>query len=115
MFGKIDKLILAFAVFGLLAASAKSNTKTYSVNLAETARVGSVTLQPGEYHLKIEQGKAVFSANTLKQPVEAPVVVNSADKKYDQTAVVLSKDTGGVERISEIMLHGTTMKLDFPN
>ena len=112
MFGK---LILAIAVFGLLTASAKSNAKTYSVNLAETAHVGTATLQPGDYHLKVEEGKAIFSASGLKQPVEAPVVVHNAEKKYDQTSVVLSKDTGGGERITQIMLHGTTMKLDFPN
>ncbi len=109
------KLILAFAVFGLMAAAAKSGPKTYSFNIGETARVGSSTLQPGEYHLKVEEGKAIFSAASLKQPVEAPVVVHNADKKYPDTAVVLDRDSGGGERIREITLHGTTMKLDFPN
>ena len=109
------KLILAFAVLGLLTASAKKGPKTYNWSLAEPAMLGSAKLEPGDYHLQIDGSKAIISATNLKQPVEASVVVHNAAKKYDQTEVVFQKNPGGNEKITRIMLHGTNMQIDFPN
>ena len=110
-----NKLVLAFAVLALCTASAKKGPKTYTWNLAEPATLGSTKLAPGDYHLQIEGSKAIISASNLKQPLEEPVVVHNAAKKYSQTEVVFKKESGGEEKITQITLHGTTMELDFPN
>lgn len=98
------KLLLAFAVLGLAAASAK----TYDVKLYQPTMLGSTELKPGEYKLQLDGNHMVITDG--KRSGEATVKVENEEKKFGNTLVRLSNGDGKY-RIQEIHLGGTRMKL----
>lgn len=101
------RLLVAFAVAALAVASAKT---TYSVDLFQTAMLGSTELAPGHYSVEVNDQKAMVRNG--KYHGEAPVKMESADTKYDRTAVVLINE-GGQMHIQEIHIGGSKTKLVF--
>jgi hypothetical protein len=99
----MKKVLFSFALVGLAVASAKS----YTVNLYQTAKVGSTELKPGEYRVDVEGDKAVIRNGKFRG--ETPVKVETGDQKYGTTSVRLT-NTGTVQ---EIRLGGTHTKLVF--
>lgn len=102
------KILLAFAVFGLAVASAK----TYTVNLYSPATVGSTALEPGTYTVEVKDSKAIIKNGKLHG--EVPVQEVATDTKFSSTTVRFNNVDGKMQ-IQEIRLGGTKTKLVFNN
>ena len=102
----LKKMLLVCAVAGLAVASAK----TYTIEISRPAAVGQAQLRPGEYRLQVEGSKVVFKDEDNRTVAEATATLETADKKFQQTAVE-TKTTAGKTVIEEIRLGGTTTKL----
>ena len=92
-----------------------AGTKSYEVKIAQKSTVAGVQLSPGEYRVKIENSKAIFSNEQSGQVVEAPVIVTDVDKKYEMTEILTSKASDELTKIEEIEINGTKFKLEFKN
>jgi hypothetical protein len=101
------KVLPFFLVAGLAVASARS----YTVNLFETAIVGSTELKPGEYKIEVNDQKAVIRKG--KMQTESAVKVEEGETKFDSTVVRYVNSTDGKIRIQEIRLGGTKTRLVF--
>jgi hypothetical protein len=101
------KALPFFLVAGLAVASARS----YTVNLFETAIVGSTELKPGEYKIEVNDQKAVIRKG--KMQTESAVKVEEGETKFDTTVVRYVNSTDGKIRIQEIRLGGTKTRLVF--
>jgi len=101
------KVLPFFLVAGLAVASARS----YTVNLFETATVGSTELKPGEYKIEVNDQKAVIHAGKVR--TESNVKVEEADTKFATTVVRYGKTPDGKATIQEIRVGGTKTKLLF--
>ena len=102
----IKRLLLVFAIVGLAVASAK----TYSITLTQAAVLGDMQLAPGDYKVEVVDQKAVITNG--KMHGEAPVKVETADNKYNTTAVRLDNQ-GGKMHVQEIHIGGSKTKLVF--
>jgi hypothetical protein len=101
-------LVAALAVSSLTIVSAK----TYDIVLSNPTKVGSVELKPGQYKLKVDGSNAIFTDLNSSKSFTTPVKVENGDKKFDDTRVQSTKDSGG-DRINEIDLGGSKTKLGF--
>lgn len=99
-------LMLVIGVAGLATAG----TKSYSIELHEPALLGANVLAPGEYRVEVFDQKAVIRNG--KTHCEAPVKVESADRRYGTTSVRFNKGDGKMH-IQEIHIGGTKTKLVF--
>ena len=104
----MTRWLIALALAGVSIASAK----TYSITLSEPYVMGSTTVKPGDYHLKLQGSEALLLTESNKTAAEAPVKVEDQTKKFDETAVI-STTVGNQRRIEDIELGGTRMKLKF--
>jgi hypothetical protein len=102
----LKKFVLAFAVLALAVASAEN----YKVTLSQPTSVKGKQLKAGDYRLNVENTKCTIMSG--KQSVEVPVKVETADKKFDSTAVRYS-GTGDKQSITEIRIGGTKTRLVF--
>lgn len=98
------KLVLCLAVAGLVVANAKS----FSLSLYQSATLGRTELKAGQYQIELDGQKAVVKRGKMR--AEAPVTVETADKKYDTTSIVINR-ADGKEKIQEIHLGGTKTRL----
>jgi hypothetical protein len=106
----MKRLVVLFALAGLSIASAK----TYTVLIGEPAVVGNVQLKAGHYKVNIEGAKATLtSVASKKEAIEATGAAGTADKKFKETVVQLSKDSSGQIRLREIDFGGTSTKVEF--
>jgi len=103
----IGKVLSFFLVAGLAVASARS----YTVNLFETATVGSTELKPGEYKIEVNEQKAVIRKGKVQ--TESAVKVEEGDSKFDTTVVRYVNSADGKVHIQEIRIGGTKTKLLF--
>jgi hypothetical protein len=101
-------MVGALALASLSVASAKS----YDIVLTAPATAGKLQLKAGEYTLKVENNQAIFTDTQSGQKFTAPVKVENAAKKFDQTAVDTKAQTGG-DKIEMIELGGSTTQLEF--
>src|ERR1017187_2880477 len=95
----LKRLALAFAIFGLAAASAA----TYRVTLSQPSKVEGKQLKAGEYRLNVENSKLTIVKG--KESVEVPVKVQTGDTKFESTSVRYS-GTGDKVAIREIRIGG---------
>ena len=102
----LKRLVLAFAILGLAAASAE----TYRVTLSQPSKVEGKQLKAGEYRLNVENSKLTIVSG--KQSVEVPVKVQNGDTKFESTAIRYT-GTGDKVSIQEIRIGGTKTKLLF--
>ena len=100
------KVALAFAVFALAVASAK----TYSVTLFQPSIVAGTELKPGDYKVELKDQKVVIRNG--KQAAEAAVRVENTPTRYAATSVRYHNGDGKY-RVQEIRLGGTNLKLVF--
>jgi hypothetical protein len=101
-------VVAALALSSLTVVSAK----TYDIVLSNPTKVGSVQLKPGQYKLKVDGSNAIFTDANSSKSFTTPVKVETGDKKFDDTRVQSTKDSGG-DRINEIDLGGSKTKLGF--
>jgi hypothetical protein len=86
--------------------------KSFTVIFDKATTVGAVKLAPGEYKVKVDGTNAVFTNNSNYKSVSTAVKVETAEKKFKDTAVdSVKSDSGDV--VSSITVGGSTMKLDF--
>lgn len=97
---------LSLASFGIASA------KSYDVVLSNPSMAGSTVLQPGEYKLKVENNQATFTDVQNQKTFTAPVKVENAGQKFQDTQVE-SSHQGDMDHINAIDLAGSTTKLNF--
>jgi hypothetical protein len=97
-------LVLALALTGMALAA----TKTYTINLLQPSKVGTMELKAGEYQVKVVDGtKAIFKNGKVHG--ETAVQIQDGDQKFSDTSVRL----GEARQIREIRIGGTRTKLVF--
>jgi len=107
---KFRSLLLTGAL--ALSCTALLSAKTYDIILDSPSQAGSLQLAKGEYRLKVEGTNAVFTNVDTGKKFTAPVKVQSAQKKFGETAVEAT--TGdNTSRILMIDLGGSTTQLAF--
>jgi hypothetical protein len=99
----ITKFMLGIGVFALAVASAATS---YRVTFFSSSNFAGTEVKAGEYKLEVKDGKAVLKQG--KTVVEAPVRVETADKKFYDNSI---KYEGS--KVQEIRIGGTTMRLVF--
>jgi hypothetical protein len=104
----MTRWLIVFALAGASIASAK----TYSVTVTEPYVIGHTTLKPGDYKLELKGSQLLFLTGEDKTAAEATVKVENEPQKYENTAI-LSKQMDNQQRIENIELGGTRMKLLF--
>jgi hypothetical protein len=105
------KKSLVLGVVLSLSTLCFAGQKSFSIILDKVTNVGSIKLAPGEYKVKVDGTNAVFT-NSKYQSVSTGVKVETADKKFKETAVDTVKSGSG-ETVTAIQVGGTTTKLDF--
>jgi hypothetical protein len=100
----MKKSLIAFALFGLSLAQAKS----YRLTLYEKSVLGSTELKPGEYTIELRNEQVVLKNG--KVAAQATVKVENEASKFSTTTVRYSNGDGKY-KITEIRLGGTNMKL----
>ena len=88
------KLVLCLAVAGLAVAYAKS----FSLSLYQPATLGRTELKAGQYQIELDGQKAVVKRGKMR--AEAPVTVETADRTYETTSIVINR-ADGKEKIQE--------------
>ena len=104
----MKNLLLAFTLLGASLASAK----TYSITLSSPVAICDSQLKSGEYKLEL-RGDSVLVKDG-KMVNEFPVHVENEARKFETTSITTSSESGS-NRIEEIHLGGTTVKLVFSN
>ena len=109
----IQKLIVAFVILALgvaVAGTVPGVGGTYKVTLLQPSVVKGNVLKAGAYRLNLTVDKVTIV--NAKQSVEVPVKVETAEQKFDNTAVRYSEQNGKAT-ISEIRIGGTKTRLVF--
>ena len=97
-------------LFVCLLAAAALQAETYKLTLAQRTEVAGNILQPGEYKLDVEGGKACFRLG--KHSVEVPVQSEPAEAMATRT--IIAYDTSGaMYRITGVELKGIQVRLRF--
>ncbi len=87
----VRSLLIVGAV--ALSSAALASAKTYEITLLGPAKAGAVELQPGEYKVRVEGSRAVFT-DAHNKLVTVPATVENADKKFDSTRVETANHDG---------------------
>ena len=109
------KLVLIFAIVALVAvAGTVPAVGHYRITLPQAANVQGMLLKAGDYRLILADSKVTVLNDAGKNLVDAPVKVQTQEKKFGETIVLLDNTTGKPV-ISEIRLGGTKTRLIFSN
>ncbi len=95
------KRVTLFALMGVAILSARS----YSVAIPNTVQVGANQLRAGDYTLKVN-GSQVEFRDEQGNKVDLPATIQEGDRKFEYTAVDMSKENGQ-DRLKSIELEGT--------
>jgi hypothetical protein len=109
----MKKLIVLFALFALVAAIAGTVPalgRSYNVKLLRPSVVKDTVLKEGEYRLNLNNEMATIGNG--KVSIEVPVKVETAESKFDATAIRYT-ELNGKSVISEIRVGGTKTKVIF--
>lgn len=88
-----------------------ASAKTYNFTVNDPAQAGQAKLQAGRYKLQLE-GSQVVLKDSKGHQINAAAKVEPAKRKFDQTAIITSKQNGA-DRIDWIELGGTKDKVVF--
>ena len=102
----VKKLLLFISIATLCLAA----SETYKITLAQPCRLGANDLAPGSYKIELDGGKVTLTKG--KQSFEAATKVETEATKYPSTSIRFVSGEGK-NRIQEIRLGGTNMKLIF--
>ena len=86
--------------------------KNYELTLSSTTKVGNIELKPGQYTLKVQGNKAIFTFVDTGKQTTTDVKVEETSQKFDTTRVDASKD-GTVDVVKDIELGGSKTRLQF--
>ena len=104
----MKNLLLTLTLLGASIASAK----TYTITLSSPAAIGNSQLKSGENKLELKGDHVLVKGGKVTD--EFPVHVENEARKFENTSVTTSSESGS-NRIEEIRLGGTTVKLVFSN
>jgi len=107
----MKKSLLIFG-FVSLSSLALAGTKSYEIVLETPAKAGALQLPAGDYKVKVDGAKAVFTDTRTNKSVSTDIKLKTADRKFSHTAVDSSKD-GNTDRIDAIELGGSNTEIDF--
>ncbi len=96
----------------MFLASAKMSNKTYDIHLYSPAKAGTVQLPAGEYKVKVEGANAVIKGVDNHESFNVPATLQTADKKFGETAVVTT-DQNGSTRLEAIEVGGSNTRINF--
>ena len=104
----------SFLTVGALALSFVfvASGKSYDIVLSSPTKAGSAVLPAGEYRLKVEGSNAVFKSSNTAKTFTAPVKIENAQRKHEETAVETTNQNG-TKRLEAIDLGGSTTTLEF--
>src|SRR5262245_37535576 len=86
---RINQLMKKSFVLGVvlsLSTLCFAGQKSFTIILDKVTNVGTIKLTPGEYKVKVDGANAVFTNSNYKS-VSTAVKVETADKKFKETAV----------------------------
>jgi len=86
--------------------------KNYELTLSSTTKVGNIQLKPGQYTLKVEGTKAIFTFIDTAKQFTTDVKIQATDTKFETTKVDASKQNG-VDIVKDIELGGSKTRLQF--
>jgi copper(I)-binding protein len=105
--------VLLSAVLFFVVGEARAD-KSYQLKVTSAAKAGSVQLQPGDYHLVLDNSRILFrELETGKEFVVDAKIDDSAEKKFASTAIH-SRQKEGATLITKIELGGTKTTVAFP-
>ena len=94
-----------------LALAGVANAKSYDITLSAPAKAGSVQLAAGEYSLKVQGSNAIFTNQQTGKSFTAAVKAETADKKFNATALIYDTKDGD-NHIMSVELGGSTTRLE---
>ncbi|HTT60561.1 MAG TPA: hypothetical protein VMG35_01920 [Bryobacteraceae bacterium] len=92
----------------LLAGMAFASTKSFTVTFFQPAMIGGTEVKAGDYKCEVQNEKIVLKRG--KETTEANVKVETGEGKYPTTTVTYA-DANGKNKVQEIRVGGTNMKL----
>jgi hypothetical protein len=112
-FRKTFKMKKLFTV-GILALCSLTIAiaKNYELTLSSTTKVGNIELKPGQYTLKVQGDKAIFTFVDTAKQFTTNVKVEATDQKFETTRVDANKN-GNVDVVKDIELGGSKTRLQF--
>jgi hypothetical protein len=102
----MKRFVLAFVILALAVATAGTgpSVHSYTVTLSQATDVNGTKLAAGDYRLTVTNDKATLAKGKVN--VDLQVKVETADKKFDDTAVRYAAG-----KLSEIRLGGTKTRI----
>ena len=100
----IKNVLFGFATLALAVASAASS---YHVTFYQPVTINGAQLKAGDYKVEMKDNNTAVIKQG-KSVTEAPVKVETADRKYGQSSVLLKGS-----QVQEIRLGGTDKRLVF--
>ena len=107
------RLVAIFAILALAVAfggTVPVPGGKYTITLTQPSVVKGVTLQPGDYKLKLAGDKVTIENE--KQTVESTVKVETMQKKFDSTSIRYTNEAGK-QLLVEIHIGGTKTSVNF--
>jgi hypothetical protein len=111
----LKRLVLAFLILAVVvgfAGTVPGVGGTYKITLLQPSTLKGTDLKAGEYRLSLLNDKVTLVNG--KTSVEVQVNVETAQQKFDGTAIRYTEQ-GGKAQIAEIRIGGTKTKLIFNN
>jgi hypothetical protein len=110
LFAKEDEMLKRLASIALLGVSLAS-AKSYTITISQLCQAGGVQLKPGQYTLKVD-GPTVVLVDSRGNRIETAAKIETAERKFDQTAIVISR-ADGTARLQSIALAGSKSRVVF--
>jgi hypothetical protein len=107
----MKRLSILIALLSMLSLSAFAKDRSTDVQIYHATQVGTATLQPGTYHVKVNASTVSFSQNG-KQVAEVQGQPVQLAKKAPNTSVTLD-NSGTVPHIAEIDFEGQQTAVGF--
>jgi hypothetical protein len=104
-------LFVSLSTFAIAGAK-NGETKNYNINLGVASKAGAIQLPAGQYKVKFDGSKAVFTDVNTNKSVTTDATLKNSTKKFNFTAVNSTKQAEG-DRIDAIELGGSNAEIDF--
>ena len=109
----IKKIVMVLAILALVASAGTIPVGShYKITLDRPSVVKGTVLKAGDYRLTMGDAKVIITNDSGKNPIEVPVKLESAEKKFSDTVIGYVTENGK-QTLTEIRLGGTTIKVVF--
>src|SRR5579872_207146 len=108
---RITMTTKSLLLIATLALAGIANAKSYTIMLSAPTRAGSVKLAAGEYSMKVQDNNAIFTNMQNGKTFTVAVKTETADKKFDETALVTGTKDGD-SYITSVQLGGSRTKIE---